>query len=139
MKFENLTLPQLMLLWGSLNNEVDRVAELIENQVLQLKQTQVVGDIRATYGLGRGSFNYQKIAKSLEAEHRASYGVFVTAHTAQSIIINWRAICEEFDKSLNIEGKQKLYALQKEHFTPGKEQVRLSVDKPKEPKLKEDK
>lgn len=137
MKLENLTLPQLMLLWGSLDSEVNRIAELIQVQVLQLKQTQTIGDIRATYGHGQGSYNYQMIAGSSGSLLTEGAGEMVRIHTTETV--NWKAVCADIETKLDIEAKVKFFALQKENFTPGKEQVRLSIIKVKESKPKEDK
>ena len=126
MELKKLTLPQLMLLWGSLNNELDQVVELIQEQVLQLKATQNVGDVRATFGKGKGSYDYQKIAEAMELD-----GVFIAKHTSKITTTDWKAICDELERVLSPETKRKLFELKDTHFTPGKEQVRLSIVKPK--------
>ena len=126
MEIEKLTLPQLMLLWGSLDGERNRVAELIQEQVLQLKATQNVGDVRATFGKGKGSYDYQGIAEEMKVDD-----MLIAKHTSKATTLDWKALCDQLERDLKPEAKRIFYAIKGGHFTPGKEQVRISIIKAK--------
>lgn len=56
-------LARLMLEWEELRREMDTIETEIKQSVLQIGETQVVGNVRATYNNPRKSYMYEVSAK----------------------------------------------------------------------------
>ena len=84
-------LAMLMLEWEKKNHELHLIELKIGDEVMQLKQTFVVGNVRATYSDGRRSFDYESTAR---VDERCSQQI-IDIHTKP--VIDWKAICEALD------------------------------------------
>jgi hypothetical protein len=129
MNVRNLSLPQQMLLWGALREQMDVLEAAIGEQVLQLKKTQIVGNVGAVYGEGRGSYDYAAIASQMGASQ-----VLIQGRTTQ--VVDWRGVCADLEAALDlepdaIEKKKQLYTVKEQFFKPGRPQVRLEIKKQK--------
>lgn len=78
-------LARLMLLWEEKKRQLDEIEAGIRDSVLQLKRTQTVGNVRATYNNPRSSYDYETPGK------RAPKGI-ITIHS--KTVIDWRAVCK---------------------------------------------
>jgi len=82
-------LAQRMLEWESMKRALDALTGEIEAAVLELEQTQTVGNVRASYSKGRKSYNYQAAIEATPLEP-GSLAPFETVH------IDYRSACKEF-------------------------------------------
>jgi len=81
-------LAELLLEWGDAQARADTLAEQIKPVVLALRQTQTVGNVRATYSGGRKSYDYQQGAESLSPSDDI-VALFTTPKT------DWRKVCKQ--------------------------------------------
>jgi len=86
-------LADTMLQWEKLKLELDELEEEITGAVLELKETQTVGNVRATYGHGRKKYDYER--------HGRMYANPSTVLANSRVEVNWRAVCEE-DQILDV-------------------------------------
>lgn len=76
-----------MLEWEKLQRQADALAAEIEATVLEIRQTQTVGNVRVTYSAGRRTFDYKTAAQRVQRK-------VIAAHTVTKIITDWRAVCQ---------------------------------------------
>ena len=76
-------LAKALLMWEEMSRELDLLEEIIEGAVLSLKETQTIGNIRATYSKGRNKYDYESVAvKMFTPEELADY----TTHVDEQVI-----------------------------------------------------
>lgn len=97
------TLQEKMLLWGQLKIQIGDLENQIKDEVLNLKETQKFGRVKATYSEGRGSYAYDLVAKELNPSPD-----IIKEFTSEST--DWRKVCgkigipEEVKKKFFISG-----------------------------------
>ena len=77
-----------MLKWEQLRRQLDELEEAIKDSVLQIGQTQTVGNVRASYSKGRKSYDYQTAADGHPMVSEATIALFTTPS------VDWRGICK---------------------------------------------
>lgn len=82
------TLADKMVRWGALQGETAALEAEIRAEVMALQQTQKAGNVVATYGQGRGVYDYQAIAATLEPDDN-----LVERHTKVVTSVDWRGLC----------------------------------------------
>lgn len=97
--------------WAKLQVEADILAAEITEEVMALKQTVKTGSAIATYSEGRGSYDYEEIAKYIEPDDEV-------VKRNSKVVVDWRKVCEE--SGLTEDVKQKFYK-------PGKPYVSLKL------------
>jgi len=60
------TLANMMLEWEKLNAKITEIENAIKDSVLQLGETQVAGNVRATYSGGRKTYNYKEVGSDAD-------------------------------------------------------------------------
>ena len=80
-------LAEKMLEWENKKRELDLLEEWIKGQVLELEQTQTVGNVRASYSAGRKSYDYEGAWRE-EYDH-------LPASTYQKVTYDYRAACKD--------------------------------------------
>ena len=75
-----------MLEWETRKRELDVLTTEIEGVVLQIKQTQTVGNVRATYSQGRKAYDYR------EAVEKAGVPEDILERFTSSVI-DYRSVC----------------------------------------------
>lgn len=83
-----MELSELMRLWRAARTEIDAIEQQIAEQVLKLKKTQDVDDVRASYSGGRKTYDYQTACKDVPAE-------VIEAYTKIEKKVDYRALCKE--------------------------------------------
>ena len=78
-----------MLEWEQAKRGLDALTAEIEAAVLEVGQTQTVGNVRATYSGGRTSYDYQAAGVNAPAGVVADYTKTVTTTTT-----DWKTICD---------------------------------------------
>lgn len=78
-------LAEKMLLWGKIKHELDSLGAEIESEVLKLRSTQVVGDVRVTYSSGRSTYDYETPGKYAPVD-------IIDKHTTEYTKTNWDAL-----------------------------------------------
>lgn len=106
-----MTLAQKLHQWGELKRQLDSLEADIQAEVLELKQSQSVGDVVATYTIGRGSYNYEEIVRKVGASK-----VIIESHS--KYVTDWKAVCEEIYIPPEVKA---------EYYTPGTPSVRLKL------------
>ena len=84
-------LARKMLEWGQKSEELARLTAEIETAVLELGETQTVGDVRATYSKGRKRYDYREAAEGHPMVSDATISLFTKTPEP---VTDWRAICE---------------------------------------------
>ncbi len=79
-------LASLMLEWGELQEQADGKAAQIKAVVLELEQTQTVGNVRASFRNPRKSYDYITAGRAAPAS-------IVEAHTTPKT--DWRKVCKD--------------------------------------------
>lgn len=79
-------LAEKLLEWEKLQRELNLLTDEITAAVLELGETQTVGDVRATYGHGRRRYNY----KAAGMEDASPEIVLANA----KIVVDWKTVCE---------------------------------------------
>ena len=83
-----MNLAEKMDEWGILKYRADMLERQIKEEVLQLSSSQSVGIVTARYSKGRGSYDYEQIARVVEPNIE-----IVEKH--RKISYDWKSICEE--------------------------------------------
>lgn len=89
-------LAEKMLEWEKKRRELDLLENWIKEQVLELGQTQTVGNVRASYSAGRKSYDYETAVNDWDKTHE--YGLSddvlqkFTKHTT-----DWRGVCKHYN------------------------------------------
>jgi hypothetical protein len=81
-------LARTMLEWQEAQAKADLLKMDIEAVVLELRATQTVGNVRASYSAGRKSYDYETAAR----ESQFVSNVTISLYTTPSI--DWRGICK---------------------------------------------
>lgn len=79
-------LAQKMLDWEQLKRQCDVMGADIERAVLDIGQTQTIGNVRVTYSPGRKSYDYEWAARKRDV-HQS------TIHVYSKTVIDWRSLC----------------------------------------------
>jgi hypothetical protein len=101
-----------MLQWEKDKRALDQLTVEIEEEVLKIQKTQVVGNVRVTYSGGRATYDYEKSAygapgtAELEEKYSTEKAVVnwdavaaevpdvVEKYTSISIAVDWKAVCD---------------------------------------------
>lgn len=75
-----------LLRWEEKRRELDLLERVISHAVLQLRKTQTVGNVRATFNNPRKSYDYETPGKRAPQD-------FITAYS--KVVTDWRAVCKE--------------------------------------------
>jgi len=94
-------LAEAMIDYSKLSRELEALEAMISRTVLSLGKTQTVGDVRATYSNGRGSYDYESAAREMLSEDRICQ--LTPDHTKSSV--DWRSLC----KSAGIDNLSEFY------------------------------
>jgi hypothetical protein len=105
-----------MLEWELKYRELDVLEQTIKSIVLEIGETQTVGNIRATYSKGRAKYDYETPGSQAEKEIIGLYSevreqvnweelarsydpsdTVITNFTSIETIINWRNVCRAAD------------------------------------------
>ncbi len=97
--------------WAELQAQADALKSEIIIEVMQLRQSIKTDKVIATYSDGRGSFDYESMAMSIEPEDE-----IIRKHS--KTVVDWRKVCEE--SGVTDEVKAKFY-------TPGTPYVSLKI------------
>ena len=106
-----MNLSEKLKQWRDLQEQADALAEEIKAEVLELKQTIKGDGVVATYGKGRGSYDYESLAMRLEPDDEIVERYSTTK-------VNWRKVVDELQPPDDL--KEKFY-------TPGKPYVSLKI------------
>ena len=74
-------LAALMLQWESVQKRADGMKAAIADAVLQLEETQSVGNVRATYSGGRKTYDYQVVGSDAPA-------TLIEAYMTEKVVVN---------------------------------------------------
>ena len=80
-----------MLEWEQAKRSLDALTAEIEAAVLEVGQTQTVGNVRATYSGGRKQYAYEEAVLS---RNNADDAPVLQAHTVTVLQVQWKAVCE---------------------------------------------
>ena len=86
-------LATVMLEWEALQKQADALAERIKAAVLELGQTQTVGNVRASYSGGRKRYDYKGAVYNYEDQIGALPEEFWHEHI--KLDYDYRAMCNE--------------------------------------------
>lgn len=105
------TLPDLMRRWGMLSAELAMIEAVIKAEVLELQQSQTVGNVRASYSQGRGSYNYEALARTQHLDP------LLIASFAKEVI-DWKGVvdCLQVDEEIR-----------RQYYTPGVPTVSIKL------------
>ena len=106
-----MTLARKMERWAKLKRILNPLEKEIKAEVLELKRSQQHKNVKATFTNGRREFNYQEIAKELEAPEK-----LVETYTKSST--DWRKVCLALIADEDVMDK---------HSKPGKPSVSLKL------------
>jgi len=81
-------LAKLMLEWEQKKRELDELETAIEDSVLQLEETQQVGNVKASYYGGRKRYDYKTVGEDAPASLQESY-------TKTTVKVDWRNLVLE--------------------------------------------
>jgi len=107
-------LAKMMLRWEQQIRALDELEAAIRDSVLEIGQTQTVGNVRASYSAGRKQYDYEEAATGHPMVSDTTVGLFTK--TRITTTIDWRAIC----KHAGIEGDEL-------PFTQGKPSVTIKL------------
>lgn len=84
-------LAKMMLRWEEAQLLADKLRARIETAVMQIGETQTVGNVRARYSGGRKSYNYQTAAILCPAANQSVIKEFTITPEPYT---DWRKVCE---------------------------------------------
>ena len=85
-----------MLDWESKRKELDALEGEIQAAVLELKRTQTVGAVKASYSAGRRKFDYEAGGKSASDEVISAYTSVIPEQVIpERTTIDWKGVCKE--------------------------------------------
>ena len=117
-------LPTMMETWEAVSIVLQALGEKIEQQVMALGRTQVVGRCRATYSNGRGKVDYEAMSKKLQPPR-----YIIDKHTTPTV--DWLAVCRE---TVADSAMDKGWAeWQDEFYAPGMPYVSIKLEAVKKP------
>lgn len=79
---------RLLLTWEDLHNQITTLETEITNAVLDLGETLVAGNVRATYRSPRRSFDYERACEYATPDQ-------IARHTHTTIRTDWRTLALE--------------------------------------------
>jgi hypothetical protein len=79
-------LARYLLLWEERRRALDELEAAIRDAVLQLRKTQTVGNVRATFSNPRKSYDYENPGS-------AAPPAIIAEHTRS--VVDWRAVCQD--------------------------------------------
>ena len=82
-----------MLLWENSKKELDNLEDEIKSAVLELKSTQKVGNVSASYSNGRRELDYETPGKLAPVE-------VIMAHTVVNKVTDWQAVATLIDPEI---------------------------------------
>lgn len=85
-------LAKLMLEYAEVNAKLEEIGRKIADAVLEIGETVVVGDVRATFNQGRRVFNWERYA----AEHGLT-----PKDDDMKVTIDWKKVC--VDAGLSVD------------------------------------
>ena len=85
-----MTLPELMVTWKAKTAELKALEQQIAEQVMTLRKTQDVGDVRASYSAGRKSYDYPAACKDVPQEVLDAYTTIIP----ESRKVDYTALCK---------------------------------------------
>ena len=91
-KVDKLALAEKMLEWERLKRDLDIAEAQISGMVLELGETVVTGNVRATYRKPRKSYDYEAAAWAALGDKAADYQ---ENYTNIRTTIDWRAMCKD--------------------------------------------
>jgi hypothetical protein len=97
------SLADKMKLWEYLKKQIEELEKSIEEEVLALGKTQQVGLVSASYSKGRGSYNYEGIAKQFNVSQEV-----IEKYTSVETKVDWKKLVEGLEISEEI--KQQFYS-----------------------------
>ena len=80
--------------WEELKIEISKLEAEIKKEVCTLGKTQQVGNVKASFSKGRKTYNYEGIAKSVDASDE-----LITLHTQQKTVTDWTKLVKELSPS----------------------------------------
>jgi hypothetical protein len=80
-------LAEMMLEWETLQRRADELREAIEDTVLQVEASQVVGNVKAVYRGTSRRYDYKAVAKDAPPE-------LVEEHTTVKRYVSWSAVVD---------------------------------------------
>lgn len=83
-----MTLKEKLERWRDLQRQADALAEEIKTEVMELQQTIKADGVVATYSKGRGSYDWESIAKALEPDDEI-------VKRYSRVDTDWRKVAEE--------------------------------------------
>lgn len=106
-----MTLKEKLERWRDLQAAADKLAEEIKAEVLELQQTIRGKGVVASYGKGRGSYDYEAIAKEIQPPRPI-------IEKWSTLKVNWRGVVEEAGVPPEIKAK---------YYKPGTPYVSLRL------------
>jgi hypothetical protein len=82
-----------MLEWEAKKNELDALESEIKQAVLELKSTQKVGNVTASYSNGRREFDYETPGRNAHID-------YIKAHTVINKVVDWDAVSTLIDPEI---------------------------------------
>lgn len=82
-------LAKLMLDWEIMQKEQLAREAIIKSAVLEIEQTQTVGNVRATYSQGRKVYHYEDAAKA----HKPEIGMDIL-EPCSKLVVDWKTVCD---------------------------------------------
>lgn len=79
-------LAEKMLLWEKNKKALDELEKEIQEEVLKLKETQVVGGCRVTYSGGRNTYDYESAGKVAPKEIIERYSTVIETTDWKSVV-----------------------------------------------------
>jgi hypothetical protein len=107
-----MTLTEMMEKYAQLRQEADVLEKAIRAEVQKLKTTIVHQNVRASYSCGRGSYDYEAIAREAQVPE-----ALIAVHTR--LITDWRAAC----MAIVLPGE-----VYRKHYTPGTPTVTIKLE-----------
>ena len=84
-------LAKIMIEYEDTRRRLDKLGDTISSAVLEMGETVVVGNVRATYNNGRKSYNWQKFAYD---------NGLVPSADHMTVRIDWKSVCDNGDLDL---------------------------------------
>jgi hypothetical protein len=115
-----------MLEWGELKERMLAIEQEISDSVAMLQKTQTVGNVRATYSNGRGTWDYKGAFVELTREEELNViDDYLNRYSTKTIVedIDWKGMVYEITKKRNIP-------LDDKYYTPGNPSVKVKILEP---------
>ena len=106
-----MTLSEMMQKYETLKRECDELEAMIKSEVIALGSSQKVGNVSATLSKGRGSYDWEKIARGLEPDEET-----VAKYTSTTVKTDWKLMVEEFS---TVRPAEEIETLKQKFYTEG--------------------